>query len=300
MLGGIALPVGVTVIYLVATDSLSPFIEIFTNLVPIYNRVTLGLIKVAENDRFRYLLEENFLTGNIALLPAALAGIVFASSIEHRKSRMLLWTLALSAIVPALAGKFYDYHYLPFSYVACLALALNLSSAPSGTKRLAVFGSSLIVVYSILNVCVPLIFQNTMPEAMRNSQARLATSGLVASYLHDHSRPGDKAQPLDWTEGVLHGMLIARIPLATRFMADFEFYFSPEHPYVRRIRKEFLAELESAKPRWVIATAHKYKAWPGGPPDAAHFQELEDYLVAHYTKATSTDKVLILERIPGQ
>jgi hypothetical protein len=288
-------PIAITVAYMAINGSFGAFWEMTTGLLPLYNQMTGAHKILAEGVRTRYILENSLSGINIALFTTALLGIAFDGSESAVKARVLLFTILIAAGSPALAGKFWDYHYLPFVFFAFCGTALCFSPACQGVPRLASAAALLAAVYIVVGLCVPVAFAMPDLEPIRSGQSRLRVSTAVASYLKEHSKPGDKAQPLDWTDGVLHGMLKARIPLATRFMADFQFYYNVNSDYVKRLRGEFMGELRQSKPRWIIATATAYKGWPGGASDGERFPELERFVQSNYAVVTGGENFLIFE-----
>jgi hypothetical protein len=118
----------------------------------------------------------------------------------------------------------------------------------------------------------------------------------IASYLRAHLAPGDTVQPLDWTGGAVHAMLIARAPIATPFVYDFYFYHHVSNPFIQRLRARFMAAMRAAPPRFVIQIETQ-KPWPGGADTTREFPELQALLATDYTVASRGDGYQILERV---
>jgi hypothetical protein len=120
----------------------------------------------------------------------------------------------------------------------------------------------------------------------------------VADYLKAHLVTGDRVQPLDWTGGAVHGMLMANALPATRFLYDFHFYHHVNTPVIRRIRKEFLSALEATPPRFLIDTMGQVR--PHGPGTSETFAELERWRADHYHVVESKSGYRIWERSESQ
>ena len=116
----------------------------------------------------------------------------------------------------------------------------------------------------------------------------------IGAYLEAHLEDGDTVQPLDWTGGAVHGMLLARAPLATRYLYDFHFYHHVSEREIRAQRLRFLTELAAARPRFVVRVTDR--PWPTGEDTSAVFSELEAYLDLHYATAARGEGYSILER----
>jgi hypothetical protein len=117
----------------------------------------------------------------------------------------------------------------------------------------------------------------------------------IASYLEAHLRPGDTVQPLDWTGGAVHAMLIARARLATPFVYDFHFYHHVSTPYVQELRRRFMARLEAAPPRFVIRIETR-KPWVQGEDTTRDFSALQHFLAARYAVGLAGDGYDVLVR----
>jgi len=120
---------------------------------------------------------------------------------------------------------------------------------------------------------------------------------IFAGYLKTHVSPGDCAQPVDWAEGALHGMLIADVPLATRFPYSFYFLHSVSHPLIKKIRSEFLDSLNEKKPRFLLECLSK-DIVPSGIDTEKRFQAFEDWRDAHYRIAEQGEHYRIWELLP--
>jgi hypothetical protein len=157
---------------------------------------------------------------------------------------------------------------------------------------------SLTVVFLLLSLSST-AFDTLMGERRLLSGPIPLKSGVpdeTDQFLRLHSKPGDTVQPLDWTGGAVHGMLMARAKLSTRFIYDFHFYHHISNPYIIRLRQEFLSELGVKKPRFVIQVLGKDKPWPSGLDTTQEFPELQAFLDQYYTTAQSGSTYRILER----
>ena len=117
----------------------------------------------------------------------------------------------------------------------------------------------------------------------------------IARFLHSHLHAGDTVQPLDWTSGAVHALWLARAPLATRFVYDFHFYHHVSHPYIIRLRREFIEAITSGKPRFIVDITGD-RAWPNGIDTTREFPELKSFMECNYATVSTGMNYRILER----
>jgi len=196
----------------------------------------------------------------------------------------------LTLAIPAATGQFWGYHRLPFYYVALFLSGFLLMS-----NR-----------FIVACVCIPMAVVWTSSTAIRVygetvthpsiSALKHGVPDCFADYLKTHAAPGDRAQPIDWAEGALHGMLMADVPLATRFPYAFYFLHSVSHPLIKKIRSEFLARLDETQPRFLLET--RTGSRPSGIDTETHFQAFEQWRNAHYRLAQESEHYRIWELSP--
>ena len=78
-------------------------------------------------------------------------------------------------------------------------------------------------------------------------------------------------------------MLLARARPATRFLYDFHFYHHVSHPYIQRLREQFMADLDRARPSMFVRVDRRARL--GGPDTSQDFEALTRYLSANYVRA---------------
>jgi hypothetical protein len=223
----------------------------------------------------------------------ALVGLgVAAGSGKRRRFAWLTGGILIgAALYPAVSGQFWGYHWIPFYYTALCAASLPgilTVDKTTGAGLSFAMVPALLLLLSFKAVTArfddPARFEHDVPEE-------------VARFLGSHLKSGDTVQPLDWTGGAVHGMLLARAPLATRFMYDFHFYHHVNNPRIAGLRKEFLRELEAARPRYIVNVFGYDKPWPWGPGTTDSFPGLQEYVERHYTTVKMGATHQILERV---
>jgi hypothetical protein len=208
--------------------------------------------------------------------------------------QLLLLYVAMAiffSIYPVFSGQFWGYHGLPLLYFALILSSLCFTEMP-GAGRLR---RNLLRVRGamIAGLLAAGIFFTSL---YRPGNGRdVARADEIASYLTANLRPGDTVQPLDWTTGAVHAMLIARARNATRFIYDFHFYHHVSKPYIQSLRQQFVTELETARPRYIIEITGR-RHWPIGDDTTRSFPALRRILIEDYTPVKRGSGYVISER----
>lgn len=105
-----------------------------------------------------------------------------------------------------------------------------------------------------------------------------------------------KVQPLDWTSGAVHAMLLAQVPIATPYICDYHFYHHISNPYIQTLRKKFMTQLSEANPRFII---HLPGRRVSGEDTTEDFHQLQTFVKERYRLALTGRQFLIYERISG-
>lgn len=87
-------------------------------------------------------------------------------------------------------------------------------------------------------------------------------------------------QSMDIMSGTINICLRLHIFQATRFLNDAFFYFEYTHPYVQKLRNEFLRDLDKKKPLFIIMSRGGFPI--EGYDRIKHFPELDAWLHEHY------------------
>ena len=185
---------------------------------------------------------------------------------------------------------------MPFNYFVILLAALCLIELPraqnSVSLRLLPISALIITLFFALGPTPDLINQLLGKEPYVLEGQRVDE---IAGYLRANLEPGDKVQPLDWTGGAVHGMLLARAEVATRFMYDYHFYHHVSQPFIQTLRSRFIDDLEKSSPRYIIQV-ETLKPWVSGPDTTREFNELQAILREDYSPVLIGDGYLVHER----
>ena len=297
-LGGLLIPLGAMSVYLLFTGSLEPLVDMAVNYWPLYAGMTGGHTPIVGLPRLLYVVKSTGIGLATPYAPMAVVGLIAMGQDQtHSRYAWVLFGLLLAtALYPAMSGQFWLYHWLPFYYVALCAASLSARVVEIREWSAGVIAPALALIVLLL------VLSATSVSHLRHGRDIQPPKGGVpdeiSGFLRSHMNSGDAVQPLDWTGGAVHGMLMARAPLATRFMYDYHFYHHVSHPYIGKLRRDFIDELSVKRPRFIIEILQD-KGWPTGPDTTRQFPELQAFLEQHYAPAQQDTRYRILQRIDG-
>ncbi|HMS34119.1 MAG TPA: glycosyltransferase family 39 protein [Ignavibacteria bacterium] len=284
---GLVIPVIVFLLYLIITGSLNSFFDIVYNYWYLYSDLN-GDHRILEGyQKITYDLKSLFSGLNSSLLPLALMGILILSYEKPKNKYILLLFLQLiaSAVYPVISGQYFDYHWIPFHYIA-LCTAANLVQLPAqklNAEKFILFIAAMLLFAPLLKSNLGFTFYYSKKKE-KIEKERFLVADEITEFLNNNLKAGDKVQPLDWSGGAIHAMLRADAKIATRFIYDFQFYHHINSPYINRLKKEFMDELVKSKPEYIIQILEN-KPWPIGENTSRNFEELEDFINKNYYSA---------------
>jgi hypothetical protein len=295
---GFLIPVSLVAFWLTITNSLFPFISIAANYWKLYAQINGEMAVTAAGERMSFLLNQVWRLGGGALwlIPAGLA-VYF----HRNRQTYLLAGLALCyAIYPAFSGQFFPYHYIPFIYTIILlaSLALSVESGRSQVETLNVRPATLAATILLITMIFTIRPSTTFIRQLEGREIATSTDRAVqiANFLEKNLGAGDTVQPLDWTGGSLLAMLETRAPIATSHVFDFYFYHHVSNPYIQSLRRDFMKQLQGARPRFIIEITAIDKPWISGADTSREFPELRAFLNEHYFVTIGKDDYVVYER----
>jgi hypothetical protein len=288
---GFLIPVTAVIAWLGFTDALTPFINIATHYWPLYSQVNGQMEVTAGAERMSLLLNQTLRLGGNALwlIPAAI-GIYF----NRNKKTYLLASLAFCyAIYPTFSGQFFAYHYIPFTYFIILLASLTFNIQPSTSSS---FTRS-VHLLSLILIIFLLLPSQTFLRQLQGKSIPTSTDRAtqITHFLEKNLEAGDTVQPLDWTGGTLLAMLKTHARIATPYVFDFYFYHHVSQPYIQGLRADFMKDLQTAKPRFIVEVTAIDKPWITGPDTSREFPELRTYLNENYSAVIQKDDYTIYE-----
>lgn len=199
------------------------------------------------------------------------------------------------SIYTLLAAKFFPYHWFIYMYFVAQIAALCFVEQPQPArwwKSLA----PLVVLWLLVPVLLrpPTEFVSKLlgweMPAPHNGRV-----DEIAAFLQTNLQEGETVQPLDWTGGSVHAMLIAKAPIATPVVYDVIFYQNISSPYIQSWRQRFMGLLEAAPPQFIIQIETN-KPWITGEDTTREFPALHAFMEAGYTIALAGDGYNVWER----
>jgi len=291
--------------YLLLNNALAPFLEIAQNYYPLYTQMSGGHYVITGIKRIQFLITETLrfgdytawiVAGGFGYFLVAREGLL-PCQLRDRINVLAAMSL-VCALYPTISGQFWAYHYALLAVFLCplvTALFFTEHQVPWGGNHK--FSTLVLVLALLIGPRLPLssdfIYQvvHLEPRAPKNGRI-----DEIANYLREHLQPGDTVQPLDWTSGAAHALLLAKADLATSFVSDQQFYHHIESPYIVGLRKRFIRELQGAQPRYVVQMTCEDKPWPAGPTTTRKFPELSSFLDTQYNQVLVRDDFVIWER----
>jgi len=306
-------PLCIALVWLAANSALASFVDIVINYLPLHSAMTGGQRTIFGLDRVLYLIWGTSILGGYGLLVLlSMLAYYHVVSQAGKDDAIHIWLACIAlctlayAIYPVFAGKFWPYHYMPLVYFGSLSAGLCLYKNDSQPPTVLFRMQKTILVAALaitVSVQLPLYdFVSYLDFDLRaGREVHSPKNGRVdeiADWLKNNLRPGDTVQPLDWSGGSIHAMLLAKADLATHFMYDYHFYHHVSSPYIQGLRRTFISQLHDATPRFIIAV-YTNKPWVTGVDTTKEFPELSQFLYSCYTMAHQGDGYSILERTPG-
>jgi len=289
------LPVVLVCGWLWHQDALDEFLFLILEYVPLYQGQTGAHVFIPADEWWPYLLRNSLeMYGLKPLFFLALAGCaagLWRGRIVRSRVLALISLFLLFSLYPVISGKFWDYHYLPFCLFACLAAAMIFydqpeAPVPPGPGRLF----ALVVFLGMLLWAVPAsgavryvheAWRFAAPPVSRNVER----ADFIAAWLDGHTAPEARIQTMSWVDSGVHGLLLSRSRVATRFMLDFHFYHHVDSPPIRQIRAEYIAALNAAPPDYFVIIPNRKRVRGTGTSD--RFPELHAFVKNNYQPAIS-------------
>jgi hypothetical protein len=255
--------------------------------------------------RIAYLINEYCKLGSqtLWLVPAGLGVYLalFHSTLTDAQKRYVLLFLGLAvmySIYPVFAGKFWQYHWLLFYYFVISLSSLCLVPQLNGSSKLKnLYPAAVLLLTIVFRILIPEQYYAQFSQAGYQSwNPQNGRVGEIASYLQSHLKAGDTVQPLDFTGGAIHAMLLAKAEIATPYPYDILFLYPVSSSYTQNLRQKFLKSLNEGNSRFIISIVGD-RQWISGPDSTREFNELQSQIDSHYRKVLEGSGYVLYERV---
>lgn len=300
---GFVIPMAAMVLFMWSIGAIEPLLEGFIHYTPKTIPLTGEHVTLGGAERIKYLIKGYLYLGGYGLLLIPAGWGVFITlfnshfgDLQKRKVLLLCGLLIVYSAYPVLPGKFWQYHWLPFSYFLIMLASLSIiqqREAPSKAQKLAPMVVLLVMLLPFIGMQKELLGR---VAGLKGITMQFQRADEIADYLHKHLLPGDTVQALDTLGGGTQAIFMARARPATPFIWDFVFYHHVSDDYVQELRKRFVRSLREARPRFIIDVFDEKKPWPAGLDTTREFEELWKFIHSAYVAAHSGEGYTIYER----
>jgi len=231
---GFVVPAAAVLTWLATTGGLAAFLDIVGGYHPLHAAL-----------KRRPLKELVFVPRRILSI-WALSGVLGLWRVGQLDRRMLVLGggFVLGWLNIILQGKGFDYHAYPLALFAIATGAAGAGAVLEKGRRL--LGAMLLV---ILLVAVARLTMTALRDPNAPSIAKdIGRTQAIAATLAPVVATGGSVQVLESNDGGIHALYLLRARQPTRFIYDFHFYHDVDHPYIQRLRAEFLEGLRTRPP----------------------------------------------------
>jgi len=269
---GFAVPVAVVLTWLASTGGLAAFLDIVGGYLPLYG--VLG----------RRPLSELLFVPRRALTIWALVGFLGLWRAGRLDRRMLVLGsgFVYGWLNIILQGQGNGYHAYPLALFAIAVVAAGAGAALEKGKRVLSAMLQVVLLVTVARVAVDAL---KAPDA--SSIAKVLTRvHAVAAILAPVVSKGESVQVLEATsDGLIHALYLLRARQPTRFIYDYHFYHTVDHPYIQRLRAELLEGLRARPPGAVVLIEPGVSFTPRGYARLEDFPALATLLESSYRLA---------------
>jgi len=298
---GAIIPIAIMFAWLVWSGTMNSFIDMVRYYFPLYADLNNTHYVVTGFQRYSYIMNEFFKFNEKPLfLVTAVIGAYFCLfrfelKKEQRKQILLLCVLmAAFAVYTTLSGQYWPHHWLPCMYIVSILTSLCFIHSDKIFKREKYFvmfflfaaGLSLFIPYK------GFISQLKGGDVDVEQKQRVME---ISDYVIKNAGPADDVQLLDWMGGTGEAMLRARKDHPNKFVYDFYFYHHVSNPYIQSLKKEFIADLMTRKPKFIIKILDK-RPIPRGFDTSENFPEMDKYIEENYNIDVKGDGYLIFKK----
>lgn len=235
-------------------------------------------------------LLENFFAWILLVLTGVWRG--FSQTQPRTPQRQLVVALLalcfLFLLYPVFANKYWNYHWMPYRYFALMCGSLLFLPSRNNSAVSNVFTA-------ISCVWFVWLFSGKLPppngETIQQTLTMWREQGFkpqrypeedLAAYLISHLHEEDTVQIIDEGGFAPRALLLAQALPATRYLTYRQLLVNADQPVVQQMREDFIRDLQSAPPRFIVDTHSAPPATFLGIP--YQFYEMDGLLKQRYHK----------------
>lgn len=285
-LGGLC-TMGCGLLWLWHVGGLEAFIDMTLNYLPLYQDLNGAHEMWTTSERWDDTLHWwKFFLWN---WPYSIAvGILFGwfNTDKSSQARALLLSLVMLTvcynIYPLISGKFWDYHWIPYTYFAVLGTSTLLIPARNKTWRGAVASLCGILLFFYMLAGQYLPGRGTMDQIRNypNIKTSQQFDDEIAAFILQHLQPGETIQPIDQGGPATIYLLKAQAVLATPYLGSFMFLHHINEPYVQNAQHRFLQLINEKPPKLFLVMTDFTK--PLGKNTMGEIPGLNEFLKKNY------------------
>jgi hypothetical protein len=216
------------------------------------------------------------------------AGLVYGwyNTEKHSQQRALIFTLATLAacynIYPLISGKFWDYHWIPYSYFSVMSSSVLLLPAKDKTLRGNLTSIFLVIffLYTLSSQYLPWRGVQDQIKQYPNISINQQFESDVAKFIREHLQPGETIQVIEQGGPSTLYLLQAEAVLATPYLGSFMFLHHVHDPYVQRAQQDLIQRLRENSPALFLVMADFTR--PSGVDTITEIPGLKDFLNTNY------------------
>jgi len=284
---GCVIPIAIMFGWLIWSGTLNSFLDMVRYYFPLYADLNNTHYVVTGFQRYSYIMNEFFKFNEKPLfLVTAVIGAYFSLfrfnfQREQRKEILLLCILMLTfAVYTTLSGQYWPHHWLPCTYIVSILTSLCFISSGKILNREKYFVLFFLCA-ATLSLFIPYkgFVSQLKGEDVDAEQKQRVTE--ISDYIIKNAGPNDDVQLLDWMGGTGEAMLRARKDHPNKFVYDFYFYHHVSNPYIQSLKKEFIADLITRKPKFIVKILDK-RPIPRGFDTSDSFPEMDMSIEQNY------------------
>ncbi len=201
-------------------------------------------------------------------------------------------------LYPLPAGKFWDYHWIPYTFFSILTISLLLIPA-AGKQWWQQSFSLVLLLYFLQSINSQYWPWFRLQEQIKNYPditIRTQSSDEITDFLRQHLAPGDTVQTIDQGGPSTEWLLRANAVLATPYVGSFVFLHHISNPHVQARQQQFIDQLRAHPPKLMIVMSDFTK--PSGADTRSDVPGLKAILDEAYSPIRETPSYAIWQRKP--